>query len=80
MCGIAGQINFSKPVDEKNIVAMTEAIRHRGPDGDGVYVNETKDRRAGSPQVIVFRFNPSGQTTHDQRGQLALDYLQRRNL
>ena len=42
MCGIAGQINFTKPVDEKNILAMTQAIKHRGPDGDGVYFNTSK--------------------------------------
>lgn len=37
MCGIAGYIS-DKEVDELVIKKMTDAIRHRGPDGEGVYV------------------------------------------
>ena len=39
MCGIAGiyHLQTAKPVDESRIRAMTDAIAHRGPDGDGVW-------------------------------------------
>lgn len=39
MCGIAGifHLETAKPVDPKRIRAMTDAIAHRGPDGDGVW-------------------------------------------
>jgi len=40
MCGIAGIVrNDGKPVDEKLLSRMNNAIRHRGPDDDGFYVN-----------------------------------------
>ena len=40
MCGIVGIVrNDSKPVDEALLSRMSNAIRHRGPDDDGFYVN-----------------------------------------
>lgn len=40
MCGIVGIVrNDGKPVDEPLLTRMCEAIRHRGPDDDGFYVN-----------------------------------------
>jgi asparagine synthase (glutamine-hydrolysing) len=40
MCGISGIINLDlqKPVDRTDLVNMTRALRHRGPDGEGFYV------------------------------------------
>jgi len=40
MCGIVGIVrNDRKPVDEELLARMNNAIRHRGPDDDGFYVN-----------------------------------------
>jgi asparagine synthase (glutamine-hydrolysing) len=40
MCGIVGIVrNDGKPVDEQLLARMNNAIRHRGPDDDGFYVN-----------------------------------------
>jgi len=41
MCGICGAIdlNGTTPIHLDHIQAMTRAIAHRGPDGDGFYVN-----------------------------------------
>ena len=37
MCGIAGIVNFDgRPVAHADLAAMTDAIAHRGPDGDGL--------------------------------------------
>jgi asparagine synthase (glutamine-hydrolysing) len=42
MCGITGFVrNDGKPVDEALLARMNEAIRHRGPDEDGFYVNRS---------------------------------------
>ncbi len=40
MCGIAGiyHLQTAKPVEESRIRAMADAIAHRGPDGDGIWV------------------------------------------
>ena len=40
MCGIVGIVrNDGNPVDEQLLSRMNDAIRHRGPDEDGFYVN-----------------------------------------
>lgn len=40
MCGIAGIIkNKGTEVQEKDLRAMTDAIAHRGPDDEGIYLN-----------------------------------------
>jgi asparagine synthase (glutamine-hydrolysing) len=40
MCGIAGIINFNlKPVQESNIRIMMQEMKHRGPDDDGVFID-----------------------------------------
>ena len=41
MCGIAGRFNFdaAHPVDRARLVAMTDAVAHRGPDAGGYYLD-----------------------------------------
>ena len=46
MCGIAGKIYLNKgEVREKDILAMTKKIAHRGPDDEGVFISS--DRKVG---------------------------------
>jgi asparagine synthase (glutamine-hydrolysing) len=41
MCGIAGIFNFNKqPIAYQTIKVMTDAIAHRGPDGEGIFIEE----------------------------------------
>lgn len=41
MCGIAGLIDYKgREVRKETIKAMTDAIKHRGPDGEGQWVKE----------------------------------------
>ncbi|MHA1537229.1 MAG: asparagine synthase (glutamine-hydrolyzing) [Alphaproteobacteria bacterium] len=41
MCGIAGIISKDgRPPDRSALEAMMAALRHRGPDGDGTYLND----------------------------------------
>lgn len=41
MCGICGVINLDlqEPLDPAELVKMTGALRHRGPDDEGIYVD-----------------------------------------
>ena len=41
MCGIAGRFNFdaAQPVDRARLMAMTDAVMHRGPDAGGYYLD-----------------------------------------
>ena len=39
MCGITGIVNFDlEPVSPVQLKAMTDALIHRGPDGEGQYM------------------------------------------
>src|SRR5687767_4949123 len=35
MCGIAGIVSWEAPPDRDLVAAMTDALAHRGPDGEG---------------------------------------------
>ncbi len=40
MCGICGIIHFDgKPLDWRQLAGMNDQLRHRGPDGDGYFVD-----------------------------------------
>lgn len=40
MCGIAGILNFTgEQIERQSIKKMTDAIKHRGPDGEGFWIN-----------------------------------------
>lgn len=39
MCGIAGILDYQSAIDEGALRRMADAIAHRGPDGDGYYVD-----------------------------------------
>ncbi|MFA6671159.1 MAG: asparagine synthase (glutamine-hydrolyzing) [Methanoculleus sp.] len=42
MCGIAGQLHLAGGAADPDLVRrMSDLIRHRGPDGDGIYVDGT---------------------------------------
>lgn len=41
MCGIAGQVRAAGGIDPAAIAAMSSALRHRGPDGEGEYLDGT---------------------------------------
>jgi asparagine synthase (glutamine-hydrolysing) len=47
MCGIAGIYHYQtdQPVDESVLIAMRDAMAHRGPDGAGLWI--APDRRVG---------------------------------
>jgi asparagine synthase (glutamine-hydrolysing) len=38
MCGIVGIYNKNKIVSQEEIKSMTDAIKHRGPDGEGFFI------------------------------------------
>lgn len=48
MCGITGIVDSRGSVDREVLRRMTNALRHRGPDDEGYYLN---DARASGPSV-----------------------------
>jgi asparagine synthase (glutamine-hydrolysing) len=54
MCGIAGIISLNKqPIDKQRLVRMTDIIEHRGPDGDGHWLNNTSTVALGHRRLSI---------------------------
>jgi len=54
MCGIAGIIHFNqKPIDKQLIKLMTNEIAHRGPDGEGQWLNGNKNVGLGHRRLSI---------------------------
>ena len=47
MCGIAGFIDFNKKTPDNVLSKMTDIMQHRGPDGDGHYLDKTAEAYIG---------------------------------
>ncbi|MCP4922625.1 MAG: asparagine synthase (glutamine-hydrolyzing), partial [bacterium] len=74
MCGIAGIFNFdSKPVAHSQIKAMTDSIAHRGPDGEGYYVDE--NLALGHRRLAIIDLSPAGhQPMQTEDGRFTITY------
>lgn len=59
MCGICGKINFNgKPVEESIIRAMMKKIKHRGPDDEGVLIDNNYG--FGFVRLSILDLSPQG--------------------
>jgi asparagine synthase (glutamine-hydrolysing) len=58
MCGIAGFI--SKNYKEENLKSMTNALRHRGPDAEGFYFDETTGIALGHRRLSILDLSEKG--------------------
>ena len=59
MCGIAGILNArGTPVDLVHVKAMTDAIAHRGPDGEGQFVDGPLG--LGHRRLAILDLSPAG--------------------
>ncbi|KAA5533764.1 asparagine synthase (glutamine-hydrolyzing) [Taibaiella lutea] len=59
MCGIAGILNINRqPVSHQEIILMTNALAHRGPDGEGTYIDEYM--ALGHRRLAILDTSPKG--------------------
>ena len=74
MCGIAGIINFNRqPVAHNQIKAMTDTLIHRGPDGEGQYIDEFFG--LGHRRLAIIDLSPAGhQPMQTSDGQFTISY------
>jgi len=74
MCGIAGVLNFDgSPVDPRALKRMTDAIAHRGPDGEGWY--HDKGVGLGHRRLAIIDLSEAGrQPMITEDGRYALIY------
>ena len=59
MCGIAGILKFNQnPVSNQEVQAMTNALQHRGPDGEGIFIDEYVG--LGHRRLAILDISPRG--------------------
>ena len=59
MCGITGMLHFdNKPIKIETLRAMTASLAHRGPDGEGVYLDGVVG--LGHRRLAIIDLSPSG--------------------
>jgi asparagine synthase (glutamine-hydrolysing) len=75
MCGIAGRFNYRSgaPVDPVALEAMCDLIRHRGPDGSGVWTENAVG--FGHRRLAILDVSPAGrQPMHTADGALTITF------
>jgi asparagine synthase (glutamine-hydrolysing) len=74
MCGIAGVLNFNgEPVSAPGLRRMTDTIAHRGPDGEGHYVDGAVG--LGHRRLAIIDLSPAGhQPMTNETGDVVVTY------
>jgi len=73
MCGIAGIIGFKHTVSESDVKKMTDALAHRGPDGDGIWMNEENNACLGHRRLAIIDLSDQGaQPMHSESGRYTI--------
>lgn len=60
MCGIAGEVRFDGGVAAAPLEAMSRAIRHRGPDDDGLWMEERRRCGFSFRRLSIIDLTPLG--------------------
>jgi asparagine synthase (glutamine-hydrolysing) len=62
MCGITGVYNFEKEevISERDVITMRDTLRHRGPDGEGVYVSPNGRVGLGHRRLSIIDITSAG--------------------
>ncbi|MEQ1920990.1 MAG: asparagine synthase (glutamine-hydrolyzing) [Pyrinomonadaceae bacterium] len=75
MCGIAGILSPKKKIDLELLKRMTDAIAHRGPDGDGFWVDQDSKVGLGHRRLAVIDLTETGkQPMSHANGRYALTF------
>ena len=73
MCGFTGYIKKGKVNDKKKIIKeMADSIKHRGPDGEGYYVDE--DIAMGFRRLSIIDLKGGNQPLYNEDESLVINY------
>lgn len=73
MCGITGTINPGG-VDRSDIDRMNHQLRHRGPDGEGIYLSEDKTAGLGHRRLSIIDLGTGQQPMTNEDGTLWITF------
>ena len=78
MCGIAGIYTYADsapPVDTAELIAIRDAMKTRGPDGDGLWVNEKKSVALAHRRLAIIDLShQAAQPMHSADGALSITF------
>lgn len=75
MCGIAGIIDLKNSVSPTHILDMTNAIRHRGPDDEGVWISPESNVGLGHRRLSFLDLSENGkQPLSNEDGTLLITF------
>ncbi len=75
MCGIAGIFNLQQQVHLSQIKQMTDAIPHRGPDGEGHWINSESTLALGHRRLSIIDLTDDGkQPMHFSDGRYTITF------
>jgi asparagine synthase (glutamine-hydrolysing) len=76
MCGIAGIISLNnQKTDEGTLIQMRDAMRHRGPDDEGIYINDEKTIAIGHRRLSIIDLSSHGhQPMSSEEGNIWITY------
>ncbi|HEX8399465.1 MAG TPA: asparagine synthase (glutamine-hydrolyzing) [Pyrinomonadaceae bacterium] len=60
MCGIAGIVSRKGQLEQAQLKRMTDAIAHRGPDGEGAWINFSGNAALGHRRLAIIDLSESG--------------------
>src|SRR5260370_1785913 len=75
MCGICGKLNLrsdARPVEPALLRQMTDAIAHRGPDDEGIYVSDGVG--LGNRRLKIIDLNTGQQPISNEDGSISILY------
>src|SRR4051812_16309094 len=71
MCGIVGLFEYGRTnggVSEHLLVRMRETLRHRGPDGEGLYISPDERLGFGHRRLSIIDLEHGAQPMFDENG------------
>jgi asparagine synthase (glutamine-hydrolysing) len=75
MCGIVGYLSNRKPIDAGLLAAMRDAVAHRGPDGEGLWLSEDGLVGLGHRRLAIVDLSEGGrQPMASQDGRLLINF------
>src|SRR4029078_8711375 len=75
MCGIAGAFELNQAVELSVVKRMTDSIAHRGPDGEGHWVNPSKQVAFGHRRLsIIDLTDDASQPMHYADGRYTITF------
>jgi asparagine synthase (glutamine-hydrolysing) len=75
MCGIAGIVRLDgAPVAPLDLAAQMRALSHRGPDGDGLWINSTGEMGLAHRRLAILDLSPAAAQPMHYSGRFTITY------